>query len=91
MKQKLDFPVGQKIRGYGLLNEFGEFDFIPEQTGSRRGVTKVIKEGHMFVVSCTKKKVLVHMSLPRRRGIENVPQFLTVVDDILNVFREYDI
>ncbi len=89
--KKTDFPIGQKVPGYGLLNEFGEFDFIPEQTGSRQGQTKLIKSNEDFTLSETKKKILVHVRLDKKaKKLELLKEFCTIMSNILNALKEYD-
>lgn len=43
-KQKFDWEPGVKVRGSALRNEYGEFFFFPEQTGSRGKQEKQIFE-----------------------------------------------
>lgn len=92
MKTKRNFEVGKKYRGYGYLNEYGEFEFIPENTGSRQGITKKLKEGEDFSVSTTSKYVLVHIRLERpASGVPGVQKLMKKVDNVLKVLLEYDI
>lgn len=89
--KKVDFPVGQKVRGYGLLNEYGEFDFIPEQTGSRQGQTKLIKSNDEYTLSETKKYVLVHFRLPKMESkLDFIKSFLKVFNNALTDLKDYD-
>lgn len=94
MKTKRDMVVGQKVRGYGLLNEFGEFDFIPEQTGSRKGKIKVVKEGEGFKVSSTTNTIQVLISLEKEKSnekMELMSKFMNKVNNILLILKDYDI
>lgn len=91
--QKMSLPVGQKIRGYGLLNEYGEFDFIPEQTGSRQGETKLIKSTDEYTLSETKQKILVHVRLNKvdKSMIDILKQYIQIMNTILFELRKYEI
>lgn len=83
--------VGKKYRGYGILNEYGEFDFLPEETGSRSGKIKTIKETSSYVLSTTNKKVLIHIRLERVGGIKLVQKFLKTVNELITELRNYEI
>lgn len=87
---KMNIPVGQKIRGYGVLNEYGEFDFIPEQTGSREGQINLLKQGDNFSVSTTKKLVIVHIRLERNNGLALLKDYFTKVNEIMNILKNYE-
>lgn len=92
MKEKRELAVGQKIRGYGLLNEYGEFDFIPEQTGSRKGKIKVVKEGDSFKVSTTTNTIQVLISLEKGKTSEKMTlltDFMNKVNEILLILKDY--
>ena len=89
--KKMDLVVGQKIRGYGLLNEFGEFDFIPEQKGARQGEIKLIKSNDDYTISETKKKILVHFRLEKGQGsLDLIKTFFKVVNLVIKDFRDYE-
>lgn len=91
MKKKLEMEVGKKYRGYAVLNEYGEFDFMPEQTGARAGNIKQVKETQDYVLSTSKKKVLIHIRLERLSGLKLVQKLLTVMNEILTDLRTYEI
>lgn len=92
MKKKRVFEVGKKYRGYGFLNEFGEFDFVPEETGSRQGVVKKVKEGANFSVSTTSKYCLVHIRIERPAGgLNGVRKLMLEVDDVIKTILNYDL
>lgn len=84
-------PVGQKVRGYGLLNEYGEFDFIPEQTGIRQGQTKLIKGNDEYTLSETKKMVIVHIRLSKGDSkLDLLKEYLRIFNIVLEDLREYE-
>lgn len=88
--QKLTLPIGQKIRGYGLLNEYGEFDFIPEQTGTRQGQQKLVKQADDYTISTTKKFIIVHVRLPVMNGINLMKAFMKVMNQLMTDFQTYE-
>lgn len=88
---KKDFVVGQKVRGYGLLNEYGEFEFIPEQTGIRKGQQKLITQGDGYTLSETRDKVIVHISFPKGPGrLKTIVNFSTIIQRILYFLQKYE-
>lgn len=89
--KKIDMPIGQKVRGYGLLNEYGEFDFIPEQTGIRQGQTKLIKGNDEYTLSETKKMVIVHIRLSKGDSkLDLLKEYLRIFNIVLEDLREYE-
>lgn len=92
MKQKKLMEVGKRYKGYGYLNEFGEFEFTPEDTGSRMGVQKRVKEGANYKVSTTNKYVLVHIRIKRPGGgLVGVKKLMAEVDEVLKIIMSYDL
>lgn len=89
-RKKFDFPQGTKVRGYGLLNEYGEFDFIPEQTGARQGQLRVIKETADYTITSSKKKINVNIHLKRQNGLPLMKDFMSKVNNILTDLQTYD-
>ena len=89
--KKIEMPIGQKVRGYGLLNEYGEFDFIPEQTGIRQGQTKLIKGNDEYTLSETKKMVIVHIRLLKGDSkLDLLKEYLRIFNIVLEDLREYE-
>lgn len=91
-KKKMDLQAGVKYRGYGILNEYGEFEFIPEQTGINKGKKKIIKTGDGFTVSATKNMVIVHITVQKPQSrIRLLDNFLQRVNETLLILRDYEI
>ena len=91
-KQRLDLQVGVKYRGYGYINTFGEFEFTPEQTGSRQGRRRVVKEGDCYTISETAATRIFHITLPRElKGFELIKAFMNVMNSIVNTLRDYEV
>lgn len=83
---------GVRYRGYGFINEFNEFQFTPEQTGSRKEQKKLVKEGDGFTIYKTKKSVIFHVKIDRSDGRNKlVGLFLNVTNRIMQVLSNYDI
>lgn len=91
MKPKLELVVGKKYRGYGLLNEYGEFEFMPEETGKRAGAIKAIKQTDTYTLSTSRNLVLIHIRLPKVKGLQLVQSLLSVVNELITDLRNYEI
>lgn len=89
--KKVNFPVGQKVRGYGILNEFGEFDFVPEQTGSRSGRIRTIKSGDGFTLSHSTRNVFVHLTLPKSDTLTLIKNLMNCVNNVIGALRNYNL
>lgn len=91
LKKEMEFVKGKRYPGYGWINDYGEFEFTPEQTGSRAGQTSIVKAGDDYTVSKTKNYVLVHLRLKRPfKPTEGVFNLMRRVDEIIKVFKEYE-
>lgn len=91
MKVKVEMPVGKRVKGYGMLNEYGEFDFTPTQVGINAGKTKIIKEDEDFSVKESVNFVLVNFRLPKGKRMQIIKLYLNVMNKILNVLNTYEI
>ena len=47
---KMNLEPGVKYRGTGWINEYGEFQFTPEQKGSKPSNLKIVHQGNDFVI-----------------------------------------
>ena len=84
--------VGVRYKGYAVLNEFGEFEFTPENTGSQQGRQKVIKSGEDFSISETRTKLLIRLVIRKNKTqMENIFAVANIFDKILRIFRNYEI
>lgn len=90
--KKLELKPGQKYRGYGLLNEFGEFEFIPEDTGSRKENIKTLKTGSGFSVSYSKQNLMIHIKIKhsKRKMSELVVEFATKFNQIVDIIKKHE-
>lgn len=91
MKEKKELPVGQKVRGYGLLNEYGEFEFYPEQTGARKGRIKVIKQTADYTLSTSSGHVIVHCKVQKTSTLAIVKDLMSIMSNIINDLKTYAI
>lgn len=93
MKTKKQLEPGVKYRGYGVLNSYGEFEFIPEETGKYKGRTKIIKHSANYKVSETRELIIMHITLPKslvKTRIKLLNVFLETVNDVIKILREYE-
>ena len=89
-KSKFQFPIGKRVLGYGMLNEYGEIVFEPTKVGSREGVIRIVKSNDDYTLSTSKKKVIIHCSLKKQNGLPLLNDFLRNVNAILQDLRTYD-
>ena len=91
MKQKKDLTPGIRYRGYGFINEYGEFQFEPEDTGSRQGQTKFVVQNEDFTVAETSKYVLVRCKVEKEgTTIDRLKKFIKIFNELISIFRDYD-
>lgn len=89
--EKIDLPVGKKVKGYGIRNEFGEFQFIPAQVGSRPDGMKVVKETAEYVIYECKNKVKVVLNISKEKNDVSYPVGLfKLLNNIIADLRNYD-
>jgi len=91
MKTKKDLTPGVRYRGYGFINEYGEFQFEPEDTGSRQGQTKFVVQTENYTVAETSKYVLIRAKVEKEgKSLDRLTKFLKIFNELITVFREYD-
>lgn len=91
MKTKRDLTPGVKYRGYGFVNEFGEFTFEPEETGSRAGQMKLVLVKNGFSIIESKKYILVRLKIDKGESSKDrLKQLFKHFNELITVFREYD-
>lgn len=83
--------VGVKYRGWATLNDYGQIQFTPEQTGVHAGQKKLVTEGRGFSVYKTTKKVVIHMSVDREKSTMSlVMKFLNLFNEISMLLKNYE-
>lgn len=91
MKTKKNLEPGTRYRGWGWVNEYGEFEFSPEDTGARVGQVKVVTEGNKFKVSESKKFVLIHAKIDKTgKPLDRIQSWLQIVKDVIDILKTYD-
>lgn len=89
--KKIDLPVGKKVRGYGLLNEFGEFEFTPEQTGSRPDGMKLVVEKEDYKLFECKKTLRLVVKVPKGDSyLERAKALFAVVNQVISELQKYE-
>ena len=90
-KKIVQMVAGQKYRGYGILNDFGEFEFIPEEKGAREGVIRKVTMGDGDEASMTKKYILFRVKIQRNGTVmTRLSEFCKKFDNLLKVIKEYE-
>lgn len=88
--QKIDLEPGKKYKGYACINEYGEMQFTPEQTGSRKGKIKLVKETESYVLSTSKNLVMIHLRLPKSNGLALIKHLMAAVNNLINDVKTYE-
>lgn len=92
LRKKINLEQGRKYKGYGLLNEYGEFEFIPENTGAHKGRRKLLKEGANYSVYTSREACTVRITVRKQKSMLGmVNEFLSVCNIIINVLKTYEI
>lgn len=83
---------GKRYRGWGYINEFKEFVFEPENTGSRAGVIKHVTQRDGVSVSHTRDFILLHIKLEK---CNDVTKYMKLVwnkfSTIIDILKSYEI
>lgn len=93
MKQiQEEMKPGVKYQGYGIINEFGEFQFIPTQKGANEGRLKLVKQGGGWTLHTTADNIIIHLKF-QRQNEQNAAiwKFLEIVKDVVSCLREYNL
>lgn len=91
-KKKGEMIPGKRYRGWGFLNEYREFCFEPEETGSREGVIKQIISKDGVSLSETKGNLLIRVKVAKEPNKAIlVSNILRKVNSISKLIYEYDI
>lgn len=92
MKKKIDLQPGQKVKGYGLLNQYGEFEFIPEETGLHKDRMKVLFQQGGVTVKETRDNLLVSLKVKKSNNFVDVTRHLYGnMEEAIQRLRKYEI
>lgn len=61
---KEEMKVGKRYKGYGYINEYKQFCFEPEATGSQAGREKMLMTKGDVTIKRTKNYLIVNMKTP---------------------------
>ena len=87
---KMDLRVGKTHRGTFWMNEYGEIQVRPEQSGTNpQGLCKH-SEGHYYTIYTSKNSVQVRLTFPRLRMSEIVPMVKETFVEVIKKFYLYD-
>lgn len=83
---------GKRYRGYGFINEYKEFCFEPEDTGSRAGVIKQIAVREGVSLSETKTLLLIKIKVDKApTRLELLKSVSNAYNTIVKLLKEYEI
>lgn len=91
-KTKEAMVPGRRYRGYGYVNEFKEFCFEPEATGSREGVIKAICTRGGVGISETRQYLLIRVKMAKCTNLlDRLRELARAYNEIVKILREYEI
>ena len=90
--EKKNMIVGKRYRGYGALNEYGEFYFEPEETGAHAGREKIICFKNGIRISETKNLIIVKFNLEKQNDkLAYLKMLTSMYNEINKIIQKYDI
>lgn len=73
------------------MNEYGEFEFIPENTGAHRGRCRQVKSGEGFSISETRERIIIHMSIVKQGDrLSNLLEYGRLINKVLEEIKRYE-
>ena len=91
-KTKGEMVPGKRYRGWGFINNYKEFCFEPEQTGSHAGQIREICVREGIRVSESKRLVIVKLNIEKQSNKASYFKELARMYNILSkIFQEYEI
>lgn len=89
--KKMQIEPGVKYKGYYWVNEFGEIQVQPEQTGVNAGRMKAVKDGDGWTLKTTQKQIIAHINIDKgENALDRMKLFMNKVNEILVILQEYD-
>ena len=92
MKIKGEMIPGKLYRGWGYINDYKEFSFKPEQTGTRVGQIKMIKQEEGVTIKESKNLILINFNIDKTGKKE---EYFGVLQQVYNTlfrfFKDYEI
>lgn len=92
--KKEEMKPGVKYKGYGFINEFKEFCFQPEATGSQAGREKMIKAWPDDMISLKETKNYLIITMKEAKSVdesERVRELMRKFNLIFNFLRDYEV
>ncbi len=92
--KKEEMKPGVRYKGYGFINEFKEFCFQPEATGSQAGREKMLKSwpDDMITLKETKNYLIISMKEPKSaEESQRVKDLMHKFNLIFNFLKDYEI
>lgn len=88
--KKVNLEPGVKYKGYAMLNEYGEIQFTPEQTGLNKGKYSIVKETDGYSIAVTKQFIIIRERIDKKNGLPLIRDFMQTVNSIIQDLRSYE-
>ena len=85
---------GKRYRGYGMVNDYKEFIFTPEATGSQHGREKVLQtwQQNMMTLKETKNYLIVTMKETKgKQEAELIRSLMMKFNELYNFVKSHEI
>jgi hypothetical protein len=92
--KKEELVPGVKYKGYGMLNDYKEFIFTPEKTGSRAGREKILQSWDDMEMSLKETKNYLIVSMKLAKGTKEndlVHALMGRFNSLYNFFKTHEI
>lgn len=90
-KTKGEMVPGKRYRGWGFINNYKEFCFEPEQTGSHAGQIKEVCVREGIRVSESKRLIIVKLNIEKQGSrLEYLKELTKMYNQLSKIFQEYD-
>lgn len=92
MLTKKELIPGVRYRGYAYVNEYGQINFDPEETGKRAGLIKMLHTSGKYTLKLTREHLLVTMKIVRDGDfVVMTKEAYEILSDLLVKARTYDL
>lgn len=89
---KEEMEPGKRYKGYAFINEYKQFCFEPEATGSQAGREKIVMSKDGVTIKKTKNLLIVNLKLDRNLSEAEMARLLMDKFNIaFNFLKDYEI
>lgn len=88
--EKKDMEVGKRYKGYGVLNEYGQFEFTPCKKIDDSSRMKIVKSGADYTIYESKNVFRLSFTFPKGNSmLDTVQKFIDATTRACVELRNY--